>query len=68
MREIWVLPDLARRRLGRTRLIYIMTEFLSAIHNRDVTHKDPAPKNWSYNPQVNKVVFDFERAEIINLR
>jgi hypothetical protein len=62
-------PDLALRSLGRTRLISKMRESLSAIHNRDVIHKDPAPRNWSYNPEVNKVVFfDFERAEIIDPR
>ncbi|KAJ5471965.1 hypothetical protein N7539_008534 [Penicillium diatomitis] len=62
-------PDLALRELGRTCLISKMTESLSAIHNRDVVHKDPAPRNWSYNSEVKKVVFfDFERAEIIEAR
>lgn len=37
--------------------------------NRDVVHKDQAPRNWSFNPEIDKVVFfDFERAEVIEPR
>lgn len=61
--------NVAVRELGRTCLISKLKESLSAIHNQNVIHKDPAPRNWLYNPSSKKVVFfDFERAEIINPR
>ncbi|RAH83552.1 hypothetical protein BO86DRAFT_447011 [Aspergillus japonicus CBS 114.51] len=50
--------DLALTELGRT-----------SIHSRNVLHKDPAPRNWSYNPESKHVVFfDYERAELIEPR
>lgn len=43
-------------------------ESLLAIHTRYV-HRDPAPKNWPYNPENKHMVFfDLERAEIIKPR
>jgi serine/threonine protein kinase len=46
-----------------------LKESLSAIHNQNVIHKDPAPRNWLYNPESKKVViFDFEGAEMLNTR
>lgn len=51
--------------LDRNSLISKLKESLSAIHNQNVIHKDPAPRNWLYNPESDTVViFDFERAEI----
>jgi hypothetical protein len=61
--------DLALRELDRICLVSKLTESLSAIHNRHVVHRDPAPRNWSYNPESKNVVFfDFERAKIIEPR
>ncbi|PYI36435.1 hypothetical protein BP00DRAFT_483281 [Aspergillus indologenus CBS 114.80] len=61
--------DLALTELGRICLVSKLTESLSAIHSQNVLHKDPAPRNWSYNPESKCVVFfDFERAEIIEPR
>ncbi|KAK9853413.1 hypothetical protein MYU51_006495 [Penicillium brevicompactum] len=61
--------DLALREMRQDSLIAKMKESLSQMHRLDVVHKDPAPRNWLYNPESNKVVFfDFERAEILNLR
>ncbi|KAJ5117549.1 hypothetical protein N7448_011181 [Penicillium atrosanguineum] len=59
----------AGRGLDQSSLIYKLKESLSAIHKYSVIHKDPAPRNWLYNPESKQVViFDFERAEIINPR
>jgi hypothetical protein len=56
--------DLALKDMDRDRLVAKLRESLSAIHKLDVVHKDPTPRNWSYNPESkNLVVFDFERAE-----
>ncbi|KAJ5787736.1 hypothetical protein N7457_002726 [Penicillium paradoxum] len=61
--------EVAFRGLDQSSLISKLKESLSAIHNQNVIHKDPAPRNWLYNPESKKVViFDFERAEIINTR
>lgn len=61
--------DLSLRELGRAGLASKLTESLSAIHSQHVLHKDPAPRNWSYNPESKCVVFfDFERAEILDPR
>ncbi|KGO73162.1 hypothetical protein PITC_003490 [Penicillium italicum] len=61
--------DAVFRGLDQNSLISMLKESLSAIHNQNVIHKDPAPRNWLYNPESKKVVvFDFERAEIINPR
>lgn len=60
---------LAVRDLDQSSLIYKLKESLSAIHIHNVLHHDPAPRNWLYNPESKQVViFDFERAEIINSR
>lgn len=57
--------NLALEKLDQAGLVSKLTESPSAIHARNVVHKDPAPRNWSYNPESNNVVFfDFERAEI----
>ena len=61
--------DLALKEMSRDCLIAKMKESLSGMHRLNVLHKDPAPRNWLYNPESKKVVFfDFERAEIIDLR
>ncbi|KAJ5230961.1 hypothetical protein N7489_011669 [Penicillium chrysogenum] len=61
--------DLALKEMGRDCLIAKMKESLSEMHRLNVLHKDPAPRNWLYNPESKKVVFfDFERAEIIESR
>ncbi|KAJ5347040.1 uncharacterized protein N7506_000293 [Penicillium brevicompactum] len=61
--------DLALREMRQDSLIAKIKESLSQMHRLNVVHKDPAPRNWLYNPESNKVVFfDFERAEILNLR
>jgi hypothetical protein len=61
--------DVASRDLDQNSLISKLKESLSAIHNQNVIHKDPAPRNWLYNPESkNVVIFDFERAEIIHPR
>ncbi|KAF4765275.1 hypothetical protein HAV15_003307 [Penicillium sp. str.  len=61
--------DLALRAMSQDSLIAKMKESLSQMHRLNVVHKDPAPRNWCYNPESKKVVFfDFERAEILSLR
>lgn len=61
--------DLALTNLSQTCLVSKLIESLSAIHTRHVVHRDPAPRNWPYNPEnKNVVIFDFERAEIIEPR
>ena len=61
--------DLALKEMERDCLIAKMKESLSEMHRLNVLHKDPAPRNWLYNPESKKVVFfDFERAEIIESR
>lgn len=61
--------DLALREMSHDSLIAKMKESLSQMHRLDVVHKDPAPRNWLYNPESQNVVFfDFERAEILGLR
>ena len=50
-------------------LISKIKESLSAIHALGIVHRDPAPRNWSYNEETESVVFfDFERAGTINQR
>lgn len=61
--------DAAAKKLGQTCLTSKLKESLSAIHNHKVMHRDPAPRNWLYNPESEKVViYDFERAETIEPR
>ncbi|OQD73884.1 hypothetical protein PENDEC_c013G04148 [Penicillium decumbens] len=62
-------PGLAVKAMSRDSLIAKIKESLSEIHGLNVLHKDPAPRNWLYNPESENVVFfDFERAEIIDPR
>ncbi|KAI9039958.1 uncharacterized protein KD926_008944 [Aspergillus affinis] len=52
--------DISLRAIGCDRLISKLKESLSAIHALNFVHKDPAPRNWSYNPEIKTVViFDF---------
>ncbi|CAG8918298.1 unnamed protein product [Penicillium salamii] len=61
--------DAALKDLDQKSLVSKLKESLSAIHDHNVIHKDPAPRNWLYNPESKTVVFfDFERAEILNTR
>ncbi|PWY88320.1 hypothetical protein BO70DRAFT_359760 [Aspergillus heteromorphus CBS 117.55] len=62
-------PGLALREMSRDCLEAKMKESLSQMHRLNVFHKDPAPRNWFYNRESEKVVFiDFERAEIVGSR
>ncbi|KAK5790631.1 hypothetical protein VI817_007918 [Penicillium citrinum] len=61
--------DAAIRDIGKAALIPKLMESLTAIHDEGIIQKDPAPRNWRYNPEIGQVViFDFERAESVKLR
>ena len=51
--SIWHF-DLALRAMSQDSLIAKMKESLSQMQRLDVVHKDPALRNWSYNPESKK--------------